>query len=274
MLNLIRMDLYRLLRSKTIRIGAIVALAIAFLGMLFNFGVIELLKITIQERPESAAEWRGFLSADWMYGVDFADVVLTGTSALSLFLSCMLVASFVGAEQSCGYIKNVAGQLPNRGMTVVSKYIVTCIVQIMVFVIYTIVSIICAFAFFKQYIIAYSIGALVCGLFLRILVFCAINAIVIFFCTFTKSHAIAMVVGAILGIGITRVLYAAVSGLLGLLKIDIDVSKFSPDGLNDLINVYELTTSNIAVRIVIVSVIFIAVFVTSAAFVFNKRDVK
>jgi hypothetical protein len=61
-----------------------------------------------------------------MYGVDFADVVLTGTSALSLFLSCMLVASFVGAEQSCGYIKNVAGQLPNRGMTVVSKYIVTC----------------------------------------------------------------------------------------------------------------------------------------------------
>ena len=187
MLNLIRMDLYRLLRSKTIRIGAIVALAIAFLGMLFNFGVIELLKMAIQEKPESAAEWRGFLCADWMYGVDFADVVLTGTSALSLFLSCMLVASFVGAEQSCGYIKNVAGQLPNRGMTVVSKYIVTCVVQIMVFVIYTIVSIICAFAFFKQYIIAYSIGALVGGLFLRILVFCAINAIVIFF-NFTEYN--------------------------------------------------------------------------------------
>ena len=274
MLNLIRMDLYRLLRSKTIRIGILVAAAVAFLGMLFNFGVIELLKITIQEKPESAAEWRGFLSADWMYGADFADMVFTGTSALSLFLSCMLVASFVGAEQSCGYTKNVAGQLPNRGMTVISKYIVTCLVQLVVLAIYTVVSIICVFIFFKQYINAYSIGALVGGLLLRLLIYCAINAIVIFFCTFTKSHAIAMVVGAILGIGITRVLYAALSGLLGLLKIDIDVSRLSPDGLNDLVNVAELNAGNIIARTIIVSVIFIAVFVTGAAFIFTKRDVK
>ena len=80
-----------------------------------------------------------FPIVSWLGGVDFADVVFAGTNAFALFVSCMVVASFIGAEQSCGYIKNIAGQLSNKGMTIASKFVVTCFVQLMILIIYTLV---------------------------------------------------------------------------------------------------------------------------------------
>jgi ABC-type transport system involved in multi-copper enzyme maturation permease subunit len=273
MFNLIKMDFYRLFRSKALRIGVIAAAAIAFLGMLLNLGVLELIKFAISDDP-SSAENMGILFpiVSWLNGVDFADVVFTGTNNLALFVSCMVVASFIGAEQSCGYIKNVAGQLPNRGMTVVSKFVVTCFVQLIILLIYTAVSCLCAPMFFSSYIKAYSIGIMIEGLLIRFLLFCAINAIVLFICTLTKSHAVSMVVGAILGIGVTSLVYLAANALLSMAKITVDIAKIMPDGINGLINVSDLGT--IAVRAIIVSVIFIAGFLIGAVLLFRKKDVK
>ena len=150
MFNLIKMDLYRLFHSKVVKVGLIAAVVIATLGMLLNLGILEIMKLGGVEDDPSSAESMSLLFPilAWLNGVDFADVVLTGTNAFALFVSCMMVASFVGAEQSCGYIKNIAGQLSNRGMTVVSKFIVTCAVQLMVLLIYTIICIPCATMFF------------------------------------------------------------------------------------------------------------------------------
>lgn len=273
MFNLIKMDFYRLFRSKVIKVGLIAAAIIAFVGMLLNFGVLELIKITMKDDPASA-ESIGFLFpiVTWIVHVDFADVVLTGTNAFSLFVSCMMVASFIGAEQSCGYVKNVAGQLSNRGMTIVSKYVVTCAIQLFVLIVYIIVSSICAGLFFTSYIKAYSIGKLIAGLALRYLLFCAMNAVLVFVCTLTKSHAVAMVVGAIFGIGVMGLVYKLASALLGMVKIVVDIEKFMPDGINGLISV--ASVGDVALKAVIVSVIFIAVFLFGAVLLFKKRDVK
>lgn len=274
MFNLIKMDFYRLFRSKTLKVGLIAAAIVAFSGMLLNLGVLEIMKLADIENDPAGAESMGFIFPviAWLGGVDFADVVLTGTNALALFVSCMMVASFIGAEQSCGYVKNIAGQLPNRGTTVISKYIVTCVVQLMVIIVYTIVASLCAGLFFSSYIKGHNIGALVAGLALRFLLFCAVNAVVIFFCTLTKSHSIAMVVGAIFGIGVTGLVYLAANALLSMLKISVNLADFMPDGINGLINVSNLGT--IAVKAIVVSVVFIAGFLISAVILFKKRDVK
>ena len=226
MLNLVKMDFYRLFHSKVVKVGTIAAAIIALVGMLFNLGVLEVIKFAMEDDP-TGAESMGLLFPiiGWINGVDFADVVFTGTSFFALFVSCMMVASFVGAEQSCGYIKNIAGQLSNRGMTVVSKFIVTCFVQLMVLVIYAVISIIFSPIFFGAYIKSYSIVVLIEGLLIRFLLFCAINAVVLFFCTLTKSHAIAMVVGAIFGIGVTSLVYMAANALLSMLKFSFDIAK-------------------------------------------------
>lgn len=273
MLNLVKMDFYRLFRSKSVRMGAIAAAVVAFLGMLLNLGILEILKFSMGEGADSLGEAAMlFPIISWLSGVDFADIVFAGTNAFSLFVSCMIVASFIGAEQSCSYMKNIAGQLPNRGMTVISKFIVTCFVQLMVLLIYTAVSSICAVLFFASYISGYSILALVEGLLLRFLLFCAINAIVLFFCTLTKSHSIAMVVGAIFGIGVNRLVYFAASMLLSMVNITFDIEKMMPDGINGLISVSSVGT--IAVRVIIVSMIFIVGFLISAVMLFKKRDVQ
>lgn len=273
MLNLVKMDIYRFFHSKTIKVGLIAAAIIAFVGMLLNLGILEIIKFGIQDDPSSAESFGVlFPIISWLNGVDFADVVFVGTSTLSLFVSCMMAASFIGAEQSCGYVKNIAGQLPNRGMTIVSKFIVTCIIQLMVLLIYTVISSICAVTFFSSYVNAYSIVALIEGFLLRFLLFCAIDAVVLFFCTLTKSHSIAMVVGAIFGIGVTHLVYLAANALLGMLKISINVEKIMPDGINGLINVSDLGT--IAIKAIIVSTVFIVGFLTGAILLFKKRDVK
>lgn len=273
MLNLIKMDFYRLFHSKAIKVGIIVSAVVAFVGMLLNLGVLEIIKFGISDDPASAGDM-GILFpiVSWLEGVDFSDVVFVGTNFFSLFVSCSVVASFVGAEQSCGYVKNIAGQLRNRGMMVVSKFIVTCFVQLTVILIYTAISSICAVAFFSSYINSYSIGILIEGLLLRFMLFCAINAIVLFFCTFTKSHAVAMVIGSIFGTGVTGLVYLGVSSLLGMIKISVDVAKFMPDGINGLIEVANIGT--VAIRAIIVSIIFIVGFLIGAILLFKKRDVK
>lgn len=276
MLNLIKMDFYRLFRSKAIKVGAIAAAVLALLGMLLNLGILEILKLSMEDSSSNAEgiESMGiiFPTVVWLNGVDFANVVFTGTNFLSLFVSCIIVSSFIGAEQSCGYIKNIAGQLSNKGTTIVSKFIVTCFIQLMVLLIYTIVSSIFAALFFTSYINAYSIGALIEGILLRFLLFCAIDAIVLFFCTLTKSHAVSMVIGAIFGIGITSLAYLAASSLLGMIHIKINLAEFMPDGINGLIGVSSLGT--IAVRAIVVSILFIAAFLIGAMMLFKKRDVK
>ncbi len=272
MLNIVRMDFYRLFHSKAFRVGIIAATLVSLVGMLLYLGILEIIKLTLETDPEATEGLEVFFSVIyWLDGVDFADIVFKGTNAFSLFVSCMIVASFVGAEQSCGYIKNIAGQLSNRGKTVISKYIVTCFVQLSVILIFTLVSSLCAVFFFKSYITGYSIATLIEGLALRFLLFCAINAVVLFFCTLTKSHAIAMVVGAIYGISVTSLVYLAASAILGMLKISVDIAKLMPDGINGLISVADLNT--VAVRAIIVSVAFIGCFLTGSVVLFNKRDV-
>ena len=44
MLNLIKMDFYRLLHSKAIKVGIVISTIIAFVGMLLNLGILELIK--------------------------------------------------------------------------------------------------------------------------------------------------------------------------------------------------------------------------------------
>ena len=273
MWKLIKMDFYRLFSSKAIKIGALMACIVSAAYMLLSLGIVEISKLAFESDPTLAADM-GFLLSQvaWISGVDFSDIVLNGTSAFSLFIGCMLAANFIGSEQSCGYTKNFAGQLPNRGYMAISKFVVTSFVQIMVLVIYTIVSVIFAQFVFKQYITGYQINMLFAGLGLRVLLHIAVNAVIIFICMLAKSHAIAMVVGSIFGIGITKFAYMAITALLSAVKIKFEIANYMPDGINNQIAVD--TISNLYLKAILVSLAFIVVFVGANYYVASKRDVK
>lgn len=273
MWNLIKMDFYRLFSSKTVKVGAIMAAAVCGAYMLFSLGIIELAKFAAQSDPDSLAGMGMFLAqVSWLEGVDFAEIVFGATATFSLFIGCMISANFIGYEQSCGYTKNYAGQLPNKGYMAVSKFVVTSIAQVMVLAIYTVVASILAVVFFGQCISGYDIGALLAALALRLLLYFAINAVIIFVCTLTKSHSVAMVVGCIFGIGITKFAYMAISVVLGMLKINIPISDLMPDGLDSQLAIGSV--GELAVKAILVSIVFTAAFIAANYAILRKRDVR
>lgn len=274
MFKLIKMDFYRLFNTKAVKFGALAACAIAAVYMLLSLGLIELLKWSMQDSdPASIAEMSILIpQVAWLNGADFADLVIGGTGAFSLFVGCMITASFIGSEQSCGYTKNFAGQLPNRGYMAVSKFVVTSFAQIMVLVLYAAVSSALAPLLFGKYITGYALVPLFEVLGLRLMLHVAINAIIVFICTLTKSHAIGMVIGSIFGIGVTQIAYMAISMVLGVAKINFNVSEYMPDGINAQLSVGSI--GGLYIKAILVSIAFIAVFVTANYIVVSKRDVK
>ncbi|MBR0449473.1 MAG: hypothetical protein IIX30_01495, partial [Clostridia bacterium] len=141
MWKLIKMDFYRLISSKTIKVGAIMAFLACTGYMLLSLGIISLARFASNEDPSVAMGLGIFISQiNWLNGVDFSEIVFGGTAVFSLFIGCMISANFIGSEQSCGYTKNFAGQLSDKGYMAISKFVVTSIAQTMILVVYTVVS--------------------------------------------------------------------------------------------------------------------------------------
>ena len=273
MKNLIRMDFYRLFHSKALKVGIIAAFLVAIATALFNYGIVELVKMTMDTDPEAAAGIGLIIPAvGWIAGVDFADIVITGTGAFSLLISCIAAASFISAEQSCGYVKNVIGQLPDRGYTIISKFVVTSAIQLIVLLVYTLVNLVTTKIFFGPYIVSYSIGGLVGALMTRLLLYLSINAVILFLCTLTRSQSLAMVIGAIFGIGVTKIVYLIISGMLSMLKIDLTVANYTPDGINSTINLGSI--SSLYGKAIGISLVYIAVFLVWSIAIVKKRDVR
>ena len=273
MTKLIKMDFYRLFTGKAIKVGAIIACLVCAGYVLLSLGIVELAKLLFSSDPESVIGWGLFIpQAAWVGGVNFSQVVLGATGALALFIGCMITANFIGSEQSCGYTKNFAGQLPNKGYMAISKFIVSSAAQILVLFIYTVVSAILALLLFGQYINGYDIGGLFAALGIRVLLHLAVNAIIIFVCTLTKSHAIAMVVGSVFGIGITYFAYFAADMILGTLNIPFSIGDYMPDGINGRIGL-DMPVGMVA-RAIIVALAFIVVFVAANYVITRRRDVK
>lgn len=273
MWKLIKMDFYRLFNSKAIKIGAIMSVLLSAGYILLSFGIIALSKIAFNDDPMMAENLGIFLSqAAWMNGVDLSEIVFSGTTAFSLFIGCMISASFMGSELSCGYTKNYAGQLKNKGYMAVSKFVTTSFVQTMVLVIYIVVCAIFGSLVLRQYISGFDAKTLFWALGLRLMLHLAINAIIVFICTFTNSNSIAIVVGCILGLGVTRVAYTMLALILGTAKINIDLANYMPDGINGQLTLY--TVGELSQRTIVVSIVFIVAFLMASCYVVRNRDVK
>lgn len=274
MWKLIKMDFYRLFNTKAFNVGMVVVCLIAVAHMFLSLAIVALVHATMGDQAAEAAGLMSIMIAQlgWLGGVDFADIVFTGTNFLTIFVGCMISASYIGSEQSCGYVKNFAGQLPNRGYMVISKFVVTSFIQLVVLLLSAVISGALAPVLLSKYITGYAIPTLFAGLGLRLLLHISINTLIVFLGTVTKSHAIAMVTGSIFGIGVTTIIYYMAGMLLDTIKIKINVSDYMPDGINGLINVDSVRT--LAVKAVVVAVVYTAVFLITNYIIVKKRDVK
>ena len=81
-----------------------------------------------------------------------------------------------------------------------------------------------------------------------------------------------MVAGCIFGIGVTKFAYSTAEMLLSLMKINFPISQYMPDGVNSQLTLD--TVGELYIKAILVSLVFIAVFVAANYLVLRKRDVK
>lgn len=260
--NLVRMDMRRLTRSKMFVVSLAVAAALNFI---IQF-VIPLLS-------------RVFSPGKALPNVRLSDLIVSPFSfPWLLILMLASVVTFSYADIANGYIKNLAGQLPRKSDTIVSKYIVVGIHNCIFMLSCVATNILGVFIASKVFGFSLEADSQIAQSFVILLIkwllFMGLCSILMFVTTGLKVKTLASVVGVLLGTGSLALVYL---GLDQAIKNVFNVNSFTiadymPDTLAENINV----TSSVSTILtaVIVAAVCIVLFMVLTVKVFNSRDVK
>lgn len=270
MLNLIKMDTYRLIKSKSFKVGLLISL-------IFSFAVISIIAAIGKLMPllEEGGEGIFFLIpyTDWFTQVSIFTVILTATSYLSLMISCMLSSNFINEEQANGYFKNIAGQVKDKSMLILSKFFTIGVISFSVLLCYIIGSSIAAFLFLSKTIVFDNPGGFIFAILTRFVLYLAVNSIIIFLCTLTKSKSLAIAFGLVFGTGITRFAYSILATFIDMIiKVEIPISTFTPDG--QVFSITAESTNGDLAKALAVGICYIAAFLFLSSMLLKKRDNK
>lgn len=269
MTDLIKMDIYRLVHSKSFKVGLLFSIIIPLLVIGAMGTVIRLSGTEIDDMSVNI-----FIKMWIGKGFSLGQVIMIGLESLSLLISTVLTVLFVNEEQSDGFIKNIAVIVPNRGMLVVSKFCGIAVINLSIFLVYTIVSVIAGAVCMSSVLIKGPVLYTIFVWLVKFLLYMAIDSIILCICMLTKSRSLAIGVSVIWGIGVIRIVYSAIGAFINMAirGLHIDVSLFTPDGVNAILTLK--SEPDVLIRGVIISLIYSAVFVLMTSVILNRRDVK
>ncbi|MBQ9408117.1 MAG: hypothetical protein IJU28_01820 [Clostridia bacterium] len=111
MANLIRMDIYRIFKTKAFWVCMIIA-AVAALGMTPFERLMWLLARALSSEVPAFEK-----------SVELSSLIGDPFPLLNAMLAMLSACAFFYADQENGYIKNIAGQMPRKGYTLLSKFV-------------------------------------------------------------------------------------------------------------------------------------------------------
>ncbi len=258
MTNLIRMDLYRLQRSTAFKVCTVLAVVFALMNVPFEYVMTLLANMLVSEdKAESfnkVRELSTFLRSPFPF--------------VNAMLAMISVTSFFYADIEFGYVKNIAGQMPKKGYAVLSKYTATCVHNLLFMLIGVVFNLLGALPF-VTIATTQSVGSALAVFAVKFLLMQACCALLIWFVVGLRSKSLGTTFSVLMGTGLLMLLYLGIdAGINKLFSLkDFTVTDYMPDQL--------LNTSNPdAVTSIVVSVIFIALFVLLTVRMFDRRDVK
>ncbi len=270
MRDLLRMDRYRMFRSKMFLIVFLLILgfsiASAPIERVFTGAVAGLAEIA-GETGDGTAAAEEALNAPVV--TDLAELI-ADPFAYDIFAMLVLLAgvSFFYADIEHGYIKNIAGQQRRRSYTVRSKFF-TVMLSNLVLMLTSLAGRVASAYIVGTVKMNGGIGAALYTFFVRWLLLLAISTVLLFLAAGLGAKSLANVIAVLGGTGLLVLAYFGADAAIHRL---IDIGEFSlvdyaPDQL--------LTESAYeGPRAVIVALVFIVVFLFLAVKVTDKRDVK
>lgn len=253
MLNLIKMEWYKLRTSK---------LFIILLGICFAFNTLLALVTP--------------LFSKMLTGIA-APVNLSDALKSPFSLSLLLIAVFISATSfsyldfSGGFIKNIAGQVGNRGKIVIAKLIIIGIHNLIFFASGALSNVLGA-VFAGVLVNDGSALAGILTLLLNWLLSMAICSILLFFTVGLRNKTLGIIGSVVFGANVFSLAYMGISmALHNFLHVEVNVGDYMPDAL---MNSVDVLSNTMVVNAGVVSVVFIAAFTILTYIVFKKRDVK
>lgn len=256
MVDLIRMDLYRMRRSKVFWVCAILA-------FLFAFAVQPFSKLAVSLASMLGAESEGFPAT-----YDIAKAIADPLPFFNAMLVMLSACSFFYADRENGYIKNIAGQVPSKGLTVVSKFI-----AILPHNLFFMLVGVCGCLIGSLLVSRLSAGSgtfdAVRIFFLKLLLLQAISSILLLTAAVYRSKPLGTVIAVLAGLGLLSLIYFAIdSGLDQVFKNkSFAIGDYMPDQLLGESDPDTLTA-------ILSSVVTMGIFLPVSIAVFNKKEVK
>ncbi len=278
MFNMVKMDLYRMFNSKSLYIIGIIMACLIFL----TTGLLKMEFDSYERKSDKQIHavnednvnlgMSVFVEPDEDGEVTVLNDFFANVSAkfLALFLVIFTVI-FSTADYTSGYIKNIAGQVNDRSIFILSKAVSLFI--------YTIISVfwflfiqILAHLIILGYVKLGDIRDLVSYVSLQILLNYAFLIIVMIISIILRNNLISMIIAICLCMNVMVILYNAIDKLLEKIGLDnFTVVKCTITGRISMLEVGGSVRENILS--IAVSVIFIIVSMFIGIFVFKKRDI-
>lgn len=279
MINTIKMDLYRMFKSKFVYVLLIVAAVSLLITAKSQQYTMELIKSNSESyqqllEEESELDYDNIEYALGIKEFSFPDFLNMNFSNDMLVFISIFAAIFVNAQQKNGYIKSISQLSPKRGRFAISNGVSVAAFTLIFYIEVFLVSMLGFAWFFND--ISFSGFSDFIGIFLiKLLLFIAFGILVLMFATVMKSTGLSMTVGILCSAGLISSIFSLIDLLLYRF---FDISRsFSVSNYTITQNIYKLSiesSNSELLRAGIVGVLFIAVSMIISVFVMNKRDVK
>ena len=256
MAKLIHMDLYRMLKSKSF----LLCLLLAFLLALGSAPLARLLyTVTVTLSPGTQAAFAA--------ETDLSTILSDPFPTMNLMLALISLCWFFYADVENGYIKNIAGQMPMKGFTVLSKFI-AAFVHDLFFAAAGVIGNLIGSMIVQKIVMDANVLDSLRMLLLRLLLVQSICALLLLVVATFRSKSLGMTLAVIFGLGLTGLIYLGINeGLKPVFGQDTDISRYMPDavmGEDPLDTVKALAVAFVAG----------AVFLLPAIRIFDRKDVK
>ncbi len=281
MLNVMKMDLYRMFKSKITWIILIVVGILAVMTMFTYHSEHEhFVKRNLESMvaegytQEEAAEVLTNHAQDPMYSVDsIFDIFyfyskLIVNSYIGLFIAIFTVI-FVGSEKSTGFVKNIAGQPSIRFRTILSKCFSIIVFTSMILILYFAISVICSQLLFGYISFGlYSLSNMLAYTLTQMFLTTALCIVVMCISELIRNQAVSMAIGVLLPIGVLRMFTGKLDGL---------IENFSFTSQLITVNIASLPLhSNLSEyqHAWFVGTVFLVIAVAISIFSMTKRDIR
>lgn len=294
MFNLIKMDLYRMIHSVSFKVMLFVVAAVAFftIGMTSydvknTQGQIEDTVPQVEQQDDGRAQVSedgakvvleiGFtMDTDYGWGTEapFSEIMNENFKSRILLLLCVIfVPIFVHAEYKNGYIKNIAGQLPNRGVLAASKLVAVAVQVLIIFAGYLFFSAIAGKIFFGDAMVFKNIGDLLRYTVLHYIMHLAVSYIVLMLTILARGSALPLTYGILCSTTFTALLYSGINMLVSVVtgKNTFDIGLYTPE-----MNVMYITadmSSEVLIRVLLVGGIYALATAVLSIVIMKKRDI-